>query len=49
MLTDTVAAITDTSITWVSNGVEYYISSDVMNQDELINVARSLSVSALEK
>ena len=49
LLTDTVAAITDTSITWVSNGVEYYISSDVMNQDELINVARSLSVSALEK
>ena len=45
-LIDTVAAITDTSISWVSNGVEYYISSDVMEQDELINVAKSLSVSA---
>lgn len=49
ILTDTVAAITDTSITWISNGIEYYISSDVMNQDELISVARSLSVSAIEK
>ena len=49
LLVDTVAAITDTSITWVSNGVEYYISSDVMNQDELINVAKSLSVVSIEK
>lgn len=49
LLTDTVAALTDTSISWISNGVEYYISSDVMNQDELINVAKSLSVSAIEK
>ncbi len=49
LLVDTVAAISDSSISWVSNGVEYYISSDVMNQDELINVAKSLSVIALEK
>jgi len=49
LLTDTVAAITDTSITWISNGIEYYISSDSMNQDDLVNVARSLSVVSLEK
>ena len=49
LLTDTVAALSDTSITWISNGVEYYIVSDVMEQDELINVARSLSVAAIEK
>lgn len=49
ILTDTVAAVTDSSITWVSNGIEYYIASDVIAQDELINIAKSLSVSALEK
>ena len=49
ILTDTVAAVTDTSISWVSNGIEYYIASDVIEQDELVNIARSLSVSALEK
>ena len=49
ILTDTVAAVTDTSISWVSNGIEYYIASDVIAQDELVNIARSLSVSALEK
>lgn len=49
LLVDTVAAITDTSITWVSNGIEYYIASDIIGQEELVNIARSLSVSALEK
>lgn len=47
LLTDTVAAITDTSISWVSNGIEYYVASDVMNQEELINVAKSLSISSM--
>ena len=49
LIADTVAAVTDTSITWISNGIEYYVASDVMEQDELVNIARSLSVSAIEK
>jgi len=44
ILTDTVAALTDTSITWSSNGVDYYLVSDVMSQDELLEIARSVSV-----
>ena len=36
LLVDTMAALTSNSINWVSNGVEYYIVSDVMNQTELI-------------
>jgi len=47
LLTDTVAAVTDTSITWVSNGIEYYVASEVIGQEELINIAKSLSVSAM--
>ena len=43
MLIDTVGAITDNSITWTSGGIEYYIVSDVMSQDELLEVAKSIS------
>jgi len=44
ILTDTVAALTDTSITWSSGNIDYYIVSDVMSQDELLEIARSISV-----
>ena len=44
LLIDTVAALSDTSITWSSNGVDYYLVSDVLSQNELIDIARSVSV-----
>ena len=44
ILIDTVGAISDSSVTWVSNGIEYYLASDVMNSSTLIEVAKSLSV-----
>ena len=44
MLVDTVGSLTDTSYTWTSNGVEYYIVSDQMNQNELLEVAKSINV-----
>ena len=44
MLIDTLGVITNNSITWSSNGVEYYIVSDVLNKQELINVASSINV-----
>lgn len=43
ILSDTVASLTDTSITWTSNNIDYYIVSDVMSQDELLEIARSVS------
>ena len=49
ILTDTVAAISDNSISWISNGIEYYISSEELNSNELLSIAKSLTVSALEK
>ena len=49
MLLDTVASLSSNSLNWVSNGIEYYIVSDVMNQNELIKVAESLiTVSSLK-
>lgn len=42
-LMDTLGVMTNNSLTWTSNGIEYYIVSDVLNQDELIEVAQSIS------
>ena len=49
LLIDTVAALSNNSINWVSNGIEYYIVSDVMNQNELIEVAKSVNVVSVLK
>lgn len=46
LLIDTVGALTDTSYTWISNGIEYYIVSDVLSQDEMLEVAKSINVVA---
>lgn len=43
ILSDTVAALTDSSITWSSGNIDYYIVSDVMSTEELLDVARSIS------
>ena len=44
MLVDTVGSLTDTSYTWTSNGIEYYIVSDQMNKNELLEVAKSINI-----
>lgn len=46
---DTVGAVTDESVMWVSNNKEYYLTSDVMDTDELLTVAESISVKAVSK
>ena len=49
LILDTVGAITDYSVSWISNGKEYSVISDKMNKNELISVAESLSVEAIGK
>ena len=44
---DTIGAITNNSLNWISNGVEYYMVSDVMNTIELLDVANSINVTAV--
>ena len=44
---DTIGAITDNSLNWISNGIEYYMVSDVMNTIELLDVANSINVKAV--
>ena len=42
LLSDTVGAVTDYSVDWISNGVEYYLVSETLGQDELLKVAKSI-------
>ncbi len=43
LLMDTMGVVTDNSLSWTSGGVEFYIVSDVMSQDEMMEVAQSIS------
>ena len=42
MFKDTIGMITDNSVSWISNGVEYYVTSEVVKSEELLNVAKSV-------
>ena len=43
-LMDSLGVMTNNSLSWTSNGIEYYIISDVLKQDELIEIAQSINV-----
>ena len=44
MLQDSYGVLANNSISWSSGGLEYYLVSDVLNQDELVEVAQSINV-----
>ena len=44
LLQDTIGALSESSVTWISNGMEYYIASSVLDQNELLEIAKSMSV-----
>ncbi len=46
LILDTVGSITDSSVSWISNGIEYSVISDSMPVNEIITVAQSISVEA---
>ncbi len=46
---DTVGAVSDKSISFISNGVEYYLSSDNMTTQEMMQIAESISPVAVMK
>lgn len=46
---DSVAIIGDTSVSFISDGVEYYLVSSDMSSSELVNVAKSISVMPVSK
>ena len=48
-LSDTVGVVNDNSVNWFSNGVEYFVVSENLSTDELLEVARSISVLPVSK
>lgn len=49
LITDTIGAVTDYSVSWIDGKIEYNVVSDTMNIDELISVAQSISPKAIGK
>lgn len=43
LILDSVASLSDNSISWINNGIEYYLVSDVMSQIELVEIANSVT------
>ncbi len=42
LLMDSLGVITNNSLSWTSSGIDYYMVSDVMSREELIEVAQSI-------
>ena len=42
LLMDSLGVLTNNSLSWTSSGVDYYMVSDVMTQEEMIEVAQSI-------
>jgi hypothetical protein len=43
ILQDAVGVLGENSLNWTTGGIEYYIVSDVLNQNELIEIASSIN------
>ncbi len=43
ILMDSVAALSDSSVNFISNGIEYYIASESLTREEILQVAESIS------
>jgi len=48
-LTDVIGVVNERSVSWVSNNIEYYLTSDVLETSELIEIAKSISVLPVSK
>ena len=49
LIGNSLAVINDNSANWFDNGIEYYIVSDVMSTEELLQVVKSISVLPVSK
>ena len=49
LIGNSLAVINDNSANWFDNGIEYYVVSDEMNTEELLQVVKSISVLPVSK
>ena len=40
---DTLGVMTSNSLSWTSGNIEYYIVSEVLSQDEMVEIAQSIT------
>ena len=43
LITDTVGVLAEDSVSWISNGVEFYVVSDKLDNNQLLEVANSIN------
>ena len=48
-LTDVIGIIDTHSLSWHSNGIDYYMASDIIETSELIDIARSINMLPVSK
>ena len=44
LLSSGVASVSENMISWINNGIEYYVVSDILSEKDLVSVANSMSV-----
>lgn len=49
ILMDTVGALSDSTVNFISNGVEYYIASESLTKEEILQVAQSINTLPMVK
>lgn len=49
ILSDVIGSVSENYITWINDGVEYYASSTSLGEQELLEVAKSVTTPSLEK
>ncbi len=49
IMASTVAIVNDNSVNWIDNNIEYYVVSEKLSKQELLNIARSISVLPVSK
>ena len=49
LMASTVAIVNENSVNWIDNNMEYYVVSDTLSKNELLEIARSISVLPVSK
>lgn len=49
LLNDVLGNVTESEVSWISGGIEYYITSDVLSKQEMIEIASSVGLLAVSK
>ena len=49
LLASGIGALTDSSVTWIDDNIEYYITASSLSQEEMLSVVNSVSVMPIGK